>query len=446
MAEKAFMPRAKMHFHDDDGKPLSGGKVYMYEPGTTDDKDSYSDLAGTPNTNPVILDARGEAVIIGDGTYKVNVEDSLGNQITGYPVDNWQASGVSGGDAITEWVSPGDTVTYISATQFSVPDDKRTTYQVGRRLKITVTAGTVYGVVTVSSFAASITTVTVSLDSGALDAGLSVVDVGILTVTNPSLPAKQMQSGEFLFAPDTGVADAYIGLLTPAVGAYTEGMVTYLDIANANATIAPTLVLSALAAKTIKKGAGGDPLDIGDLPVGHKAVFMYDGTDQILLNPATSSSIPAGVMNAYGGTAAPSGWVLCDGTAISRTTYATLFGVLGTAYGVGDGSTTFNVPDIRGRYPLGKDDMGGASADRVTATEADNLGQSEGAEDHTLVISEMPAHTHIERGNTAGAVGKVGGDYSNTPVDDDITTASTGGGGAHNNMPPYQTVNYIIKT
>src|SRR5690242_494962 len=78
----------------------------------------------------------------------------------------------------------------------------------------------------------------------------------------------------------------------------------------------------------------------------------------IVLPPAavdtTGDTTPAGVLAMFGAASAPTGWLLCDGTAVSRATYATLFGVIGTTYGTGDGSTTFNLPDFRGRVPAGK--------------------------------------------------------------------------------------------
>lgn len=157
----------------------------------------------------------------------------------------------------------------------------------------------------------------------------------------------------------------------------------------------------------------------------------------------TDDRIPSGVLIAYGAATAPSGWLLCDGAAVSRTTYADLFAIIGTAFGTGDGSTTFNVPDCRGRYFLGKDDMGGTSANRVTATQADNLGQGSGLETHVLTTAEMPAHSH-----TVGTPIQSGGlaadamDYNNAGE----SSSSTGGGGAHNNISPYQTAGYIIKT
>ena len=76
--------------------------------------------------------------------------------------------------------------------------------------------------------------------------------------------------------------------------------------------------------------------------------------------------VPVGVTLPYGGSSAPNAaWLLCYGQAISRSTYATLFGILGTSFGVGDGSTTFNVPDLRGRVPVGLDNIGGTAANRI---------------------------------------------------------------------------------
>lgn len=90
------------------------------------------------------------------------------------------------------------------------------------------------------------------------------------------------------------------------------------------------------------------------------ATVAFSGSYNDLSN--TPAGIPSGSLFAYGGSSAPAGYVMANGQAISRTTFATLFGVYSTTYGVGDGSTTFNVPDLRGRSIYGADNMGGASA------------------------------------------------------------------------------------
>lgn len=154
---------------------------------------------------------------------------------------------------------------------------------------------------------------------------------------------------------------------------------------------------------------------------------------------------PPGTIVAYAGATAPEGWLLCAGQAVSRTVYARLFATIGTAYGAGDGATTFTLPDLRGRFPLGRDNMSGISANRVTATQADNLGQGAGAESHTLTIAEMPSHAHAfgSGGTGPGVFGETASGRNSSTGE--FTTRFAGGGDSHNNMPPYQTVNYIIK-
>jgi microcystin-dependent protein len=114
-------------------------------------------------------------------------------------------------------------------------------------------------------------------------------------------------------------------------------------------------------------------------------------------------TIFAGTILPYGGSSAPSGFLLCFGQAVSRSTYADLFAAIGTTFGAGDGSTTFNVPDLRGRIPAGQDDMGGTPANRLTdqpgGVDGSILGASGGDEVHTLTTAEMPSHTHT--GTTA---------------------------------------------
>lgn len=103
-------------------------------------------------------------------------------------------------------------------------------------------------------------------------------------------------------------------------------------------------------------------------------------------------AVPAGVMAPYAGSTAPSGWLMCYGQAVSRTTYATLFAAISTTYGVGDGSTTFNLPDARGRAVAGKDDMGGVSANRLTSPiNGDTLGAAGGAEANSYSYTAFPA-------------------------------------------------------
>lgn len=158
------------------------------------------------------------------------------------------------------------------------------------------------------------------------------------------------------------------------------------------------------------------------------------------------AGVPSGVVNSFAGNAPPNGWLLCNGQAVSRTAYADLFAVIGTTYGAGDGSTTFNLPDLRGRFPLGQDNMGGVSADTVTNAQADVLGGTEGEENHTLTVDEMPNHTHTAYKYTNYGIGS--GAIAFTQQNQGQGSGNTLGAGAdqpHNNMPPYMALNYIIK-
>jgi len=109
--------------------------------------------------------------------------------------------------------------------------------------------------------------------------------------------------------------------------------------------------------------------------------------------------MPVGVVVPFAGSTSPAGWQLCYGQAISRTTYAGLFTTIGTTYGTGDGSTTFNVPDLRGRSVAGVDNMGGTAASRLTATvltAANTLGATGGTETHTLTTAQLASHNHTQ--------------------------------------------------
>lgn len=148
---------------------------------------------------------------------------------------------------------------------------------------------------------------------------------------------------------------------------------------------------------------------------------------------------------------APAGWLMCEGQAISRTTYAALFAAIGTAYGPGNGSTTFNVPDMRGRVPVGVDGAAGR------LTEKDALGESGGTEKHKLTSAEsgVPAHSH---GLTNGATefpanGSSGTNYAAASGasygfrgSQVAANAAADAAQSHPNMQPFQIVNYLVKT
>ena len=163
-------------------------------------------------------------------------------------------------------------------------------------------------------------------------------------------------------------------------------------------------------------------------------------------------ALPTGAVLPFAGASAPSGHLLCFGQAISRSTYSDLFTAIGTVYGVGNGSTTFNIPDLRGRVVAGQDDMGGTSANRLTdqsgGVDGDVLGDTGGAETHTLTVAQLASHSHdvsptnsivMSGGSSHGASGGAEGLRT-------LSLDNTGGDAAHNNVQPTIILNYIIKT
>jgi microcystin-dependent protein len=236
-----------------------------------------------------------------------------------------------------------------------------------------------------------------------------------------------------------------------------------------------TLNVDGLGAKALRS-APSTELGAGVLVQGTPYVAVYDNAAvEWVLHGFYGDpyGVPLGGVLPYIGATAPnSNFVLPYGQAISRTTYATLFALVSTTYGSGDGSTTFNVPDLRGRVVAGQDDMGGSSADRLTnqtgGLDGDTLGATGGAETHTLSTAQIAAHTHtgstgsdgahthtvtareLSAYGTGGAIGtrldsgsvtsSSNGAHTHT-----FTSDSTGGGGAHNNVQPTIVLNYILR-
>jgi len=192
--------------------------------------------------------------------------------------------------------------------------------------------------------------------------------------------------------------------------------------------------------------------------------------------------IPTGTIVQYAGSSAPGGWLLCQGQPVSKTTYSTLWSILGTTYG-GD-LNNFVLPDLRGRIPLGCGQLNGSGTTY-------GLAGKNGSETHTLTVPELPSHNHTASSNTVGdhqhnyqdayfaeysgykpnggvyGIGansdfdngfyfrKADGSWANTPQDiptssagshnHSITVNSTGGGNSFSVMQPYLVVNYLIK-
>lgn len=286
-----------------------------------------------------------------------------------------------------------------------------------------------------------------------VDAKTATGGTGASLVATPALARSTLLSDYKL---DTGAADAYVITPSPLIGAYTTGQIFTFKAANTN-TGASTLAVNGFAATPIKKLDGATALIAGDIVAGQIVEVEFDGTNfQMTSPPANTTAIALpGFMQMYGGTAAPTGWLLCDGTSYLRATYPSLFAILSTTYGSADG-THFNVPDLRGRIPIGvgTGTGGGASGTGLpaggSALTAVALATWKGEQTHLLSAAEsgLPAHTHTASVFAVGAGGAAfaganGGSQGSATTDANVAAAAAS---AHNNIQPVMGVNFIIKT
>ena len=232
-----------------------------------------------------------------------------------------------------------------------------------------------------------------------------------------------------------------------------------------------TLNVDSLGAKPLRSSPGVE-INAGTIIQGTPYIATYNNSDgafylQGFFGNAYSLPI-GGALPYFLATAPNSSFVLPYGQAISRTTYATLFAGISTIFGTGDGSTTFNLPDMRGRVPFGADAMGGSNAGRLSTLDltGNYLGGVGGHESHALTIAELPAHTHANSltdpghthtitVNTSGSgsnsvtQGQSGGSpitaNSTSTTGITITNASIGSGTAHAILPPAIICNYIMR-
>jgi microcystin-dependent protein len=328
-----LLPLAVSQFLDQNGVPLAGGSVYFYIPNTTTPKDTYQDADGTVlNTNPVVLDSSGEAIIYGTGSYRQVVTDAGGNTIWDQVTADTAIGGLAWGGTSTG--TPNAQV--IAASSFSQQDGQQVSFIVG--------AG--------------------------------------LTNTNATTVAPGGGSGISILKDSASGPTSLIG---------------------------------------------------GELVAGNVVTIIYDaGRGAFHLVQNTNYAL-LGRMYECSYTTPDPGHMMCDGSAISRTAYAPLFAKIGTTWGTGDGSTTFNIPDKRGYFSRGWDDGAGIDPGRAFASTQTDAFKSH---THTATVNDGGHAHNVNAVNsvgagTSGAIGSVNPSIGTIPTSSattgiTVTNASTG--------------------
>lgn len=277
-----------------------------------------------------------------------------------------------------------------------------------------------------------------------------------------------------LTVPDTGSVNALQLTIPGLITAPPAGYNPLTQLVGVTLLVSPAYTNTGPATISFSGGApvqvvypNGAQLSGGELVANASIPVLWNGTQLQLMNAQSPVNLfQAGMVMPFAGPNAPAGWALCYGQALSRSTYGALFSAIGVNWGSGDGSTTFNLPDLRGVVPAGVDSMGGTAANRLTSASMGNssvLGLVGGSEQvqshqHGLTVTDN-GHTHQQ--TYTNQIGTYGGNLSSGTN----TGSSTGGPGAYNtqsaktgvtvteavygsggslNVQPTACVNYII--
>ena len=392
-------PTAKAQFIDAAGVPLAGGFLYTYVAGTTTPQATYTDsAAATPNSNPIVLDSRGEANIwLTGASYKFKLTDANGTEI--WTVDNI--------------APPSTAVSPVFTTNVTISDNSP-----GPALLITqLGAGAAIRV----------------QDETDPDSSPFVVDttgqVGIGTASPAN--ALDVAGGAIQISTATGTARTIISADA------TDSIFAASDTRNftVKTNSATRLTINATdATSTVPVVLPADP-----------TTALQAATKQYV-----DAAGPAGAIMAFAGTTAPSGWLKCEGQAVSQTTYATLFAAIGTTWDIGgEGAGNFRLPDLRGMFVRG-------TGTNATGSSSGAVGPSVG----TYAADTYLNHTHTDSGHThTVAVSSSGATWNTTSTAGNITasagtiTTSTGTAniqtsttGGTETKPKNYGVLYIIKT
>ena len=394
-------PTAKAQFIDAAGIPLAGGFLYTYEAGTTTPQATYTDsTAATANSNPIVLDSRGEANIwLSSANYKFKLTDADGTEI--WTVDNIAA--------------PSTALSPVFSSNVTISANTS-----GPALLVTQTgAGAAIRV----------------QDSADPDSSPFVVDtsgqVGVGTATPAN--AIDVAGGAIQISTSGGTARTVMSAdSTDSIFAVSDdrnftiktNAATRLTINSTDATSTVPIVLPTAPTTTLQAATKG----------------------------YVDQSSPAGMIAPFAGTSAPTGWLACEGQAVSQTTYAALYAAIGTTWDIGgEGAGNFRLPDLRGMFLRG-------AGTNATGSSSGAVGQavSDYAADtylnHSHAVTD-PGHSHsyVTNGSTRNGDGS-GSTYMIIPTTTSTGTSTTGltvntsTTGGTETKPKNYGVLYIIKT
>jgi microcystin-dependent protein len=373
-----LLPPGQQVFIDVNGKPLAGGTVQFLVPNTTTAKQTWKDAAQTIlNTNPVRLDAAGRATIYGAGAYRQIVKDAAGNLIWDQLTADTSSAQISWGGTSTG--TPNAQI--ISATNFTNADGQIVAFIAGF---------TNTGQLTVApNGAGSIAIVKDTLTGPVNLTGLEVsAGATVLMIYDAARGAFHLVGGN-AGAPGFGavfnvtaanVTD--IGLAT-SHNANVTGNATIVSFGSSASTNAPIYVVSLAGSGTLVNGAnlalpGGANIFFNP---GDSVIASYSGAGAwrvLSYSAGSSGNNSAGTVFAFAGGACPAGSLFASGTAVNRADFPGLFTAIGSNWGAGDGSSTFNLPDLRGYFLRGVDSLAGRDPGRALySAQGDQVG------DHT---------------------------------------------------------------
>ncbi len=255
-------------------------------------------------------------------------------------------------------------------------------------------------------------------------------------------------NSDYVVATTTG-SNAYVATMNPALGTLTDGVKIRFKAPAAN-TAASSLNVNGLGVKQIYNYqgyplVGGEIINNGNIEVTYNTAFNGGAGAWVIEN--TIAMVPVGSTVRWKATSLPAGWMLCNGQAVSRTAFAALFAVLGTTYGVGDGSTTFNLPNSTDRMSIGAGNLytlrgTGGSKDSIVVAHTHSI--TDGGHNH-VIPNQLLAGGGTGIGGTGTGQPVAPGAVTSTSVTGITGTNSTGSSGTDANLPPYIADYEIIK-